>query len=141
MELVDDLALRPDHIADLVGRYLKGQDFRGVLAHIVPRRSQSSVHHLQHFQASVFRLLERAGQHLRRDAVYLGVQLQGGYIFFGACHFEIHVAVGVFRAEDVGERHILVVFVDETHGDTSHGHDDGHACVHEREARSADRRH
>ena len=61
-------------------------------------------HDLEDRQPRVVGLVERARQHLRRDAVELGVQLQRGDEVLGAGALEVHVAERVLGAEDVGER-------------------------------------
>ena len=48
-----------------------------------------------------------AAEHLGRDAVELGVELQRGDELPGAGDLEVHVAEGVLGAEDVGQRDVL----------------------------------
>ena len=59
----------------------------------------------------------------------------------GAGHLEVHVTEVILVAEDVGKNGELLAFLDETHGDTGHRRLGRHAGVHQRQARSADRRH
>src|SRR5215471_5013718 len=66
------------------------------------------------------RLLERAGQDRRRDAVELGVELEGGDHLGGAGHLEVHVAERVLGAEDVGKGDVLTALADQPHGDARH---------------------
>ena len=100
LQLVDHLAFRTDHLAYLVVGYLKGQDLGSVLAHVITRLRQSGFHHVQNGQPGLAGLPQGASQHLGGNAVYLGVELQGGHIVAGAGHFEVHVAVGIFGAQD-----------------------------------------
>ena len=86
-------------------------------------------------------LLQRSGQDVGREAFDLGVELQGGDEVAGTGDLEVHVAEGVLGTEDVGEGGVLAVLVDEAHGDAGDGRLDGHAAVHERQRRGADRRH
>jgi len=46
---------------------------------------------------------ERTSEHLRRDSVELGVQLQRGDEVLGARALEVHVAERIFGTEDVGQ--------------------------------------
>ena len=55
--------------------------------------------------------------------------------------FKVHVAEGVFYAEDVGEDGIFVIFEDEAHGNAGDRALDGNACIHQREAAAADGGH
>ena len=72
-------------------------------------------------------LLERTGKHVGRNAVELGVELQGGDEVGGAGDLEVHVAEGVFGTENVGERLVDVLAVHVT-GDQTH-RDAGHRCL------------
>ena len=75
------------------------------------------VHDLEDLEAGVLGLLQRLGQHVGGEAVDLGVELQGGDEVGGAGDLEVHVAERVLGAEDVGERRVLALGVDEAHGD------------------------
>src|SRR6478735_9235852 len=74
LDLVDDLALGTDHLADLVDRDPHGDDPRRVERHL-GRSVDGLAHHLEDRGAGVLGLVERAGQHVGRDAVELGVEL------------------------------------------------------------------
>ena len=69
------------------------------------------------------------------------VHLNRGDAFFGAGDFEVHLAERVFEALDVGENRVLVALEDQAHRDAGDVIADRHAGVHQRERRSADRRH
>ena len=104
---VDDLALRPDDLADLVDRDLEADDLRGGLADLGAGLGDGLLHDLEDRQAGLLGLLQRLGQDVGREAVDLGVELQGGDEVARAGDLEVHVAEGVLGAEDVGEGGVL----------------------------------
>ena len=120
LDLVDHLALRADDLADLVDRNGGGDDARSIRAHL-GRAVDALVDDFENGGAGFLGLLQSGGKNVCRNAVELGVELQGGDEFGGAGHLEVHVAEGVFGAEDVSERLVDVLAVDvaghEAHGD------------------------
>ena len=119
LDLVDHLALRADDLADLVDRNGGGDDARSIRAHL-GRAVDALVDDFENGGAGFLGLLQSGGKNVCRNAVELGVELQGGDEFGGAGHLEVHVAEGVFGAEDVGERLVDVLAVDVT-GHEAHG--------------------
>ena len=126
LDLVDHLALRANDLADLVHRDGGGDDARCERAHL-GRAVDALVDHLENGLACFMGLLERTGKHVGRNAVELGVELQGGDEVGGAGDLEVHVAEGVFGTENVGERLVDVLAVHVT-GDQTH-RDAGHRCL------------
>src|SRR6056297_1490467 len=141
LDRVDDLALRADHLADLVERDVDGGDLRSRLGHFVTRLRDAGVHDVEDLEAGGAGLGQRSGEHVGGDAVDLRVELQRRDGVFRAGDLVVHVAEGVLGTEDVGERDVLAAFVDETHGDTGHVALGGHAGIHQRQARCAHRGH
>ena len=84
------------------------------------------------------RLFERLAHDLRRDAADLDIHLQRGNSIFGAGDFEIHIAVMVFGARDVGQNGVLVAFFHQSHSDARDGRLQRNTRVHQRERGSAD---
>ena len=80
--------------------------------------------------------LARLGQRLPHDvdgdAADLDVHLQRRDPLLGAGDLEVHVAVVILAAHDVGEDADLVAFLDESHRDARHRRLERHARVHER---------
>ena len=138
---VDDLALGPDHLTDLVDGDLEAHDLRGGVAHVGPGLGDGLGHDGQDLDPGLTGLLQGRGQHVGRQAVDLGVELQGGDEVGRAGHLEVHVAEGVLGAEDVGEGDVAVVDLHQAHGDPADRRLDRHAGVHQRQARGAHRRH
>src|SRR5690606_13539344 len=118
---VDDLALRPDDLADLVDRDLEADDLRGGLAHLVAGRRDGLGHDVEDLQAGFLGLLEGLGEHVGGQAVDLRVELERGHEVPGAGDLEVHVAEGVLGTEDVGEGRELAAVGDEAHGDAGDG--------------------
>ena len=56
-------------------------------------------------------------------------------------YFEVHVAVVIFGARDIGKDGVLVTFHHETHRDTRHRRFHRHARVHHRKCAAADGGH
>src|SRR6478609_8384615 len=141
LDRVDDLALGPDDLADLVDRDLEADDLRGRGTHVLTRRGDGAVHDLEDLEAGFLRLLQRGGEDVGREAVDLRVELERGDELRGTGDLEVHVAERVLRPEDVGEGRVLALGVDQTHRDARDRRLDRHARVHQRQRRAADRAH
>ncbi len=87
------------------------------------------------------RLLERLAHERHADAADFDVHLQRGDSGARAGNLEIHVAVVIFRAGDVGEDRVFIAFDDQPHGDARARRRDRHAGVHQRQRAAANRGH
>ena len=76
-------------------------------------------------------LRQRRGHDLARDAEDLDVHLQRSHAVGRAGDLEVHVAEMVLVAEDVGEHHEGLVFLDEAHRHTGDRGLGRHAGVHQ----------
>ena len=132
---VDDLALGPDDLADLVQRDLELDDLGGSGPDIVPGGIDGACHHLQNLEPGITSLVQRISQHVSGQPVDLGVELEGGYEVGGARHLEVHVAERIFGAQDVGERGVATLVEYQPHGDAGHRRLYGHTSVHQRQSR------
>ena len=143
--LLDDaanhLATGPDDIANLIHRNLQGVDARRVGGNFLPRRGQNLVHLAEDVQPSPLRLRQGFAHDLRRDAPDLDIHLQGGNAVLGAGDFEVHVAVVIFGARDIGQDGVVVVFLHQSHGHARNRRLQRHARIHERKRSSANRSH
>ena len=102
---------------------MDGNDARSSRGHFIGR-IDGLVHHLKDRGASLLSLLESTGEHVGRDPVELGVQLQRSDELASTGHLKVHVAEGVLSTEDVGESPVLglavlVSLAHEAHGDSS----------------------
>ena len=138
---VDDLALWPDDLADLVERHGDRDDLWCSLGNFAACFADAGIHVGEDCIAGLFGLSQRRDQHVGRDAVDLGVELQCGDCIRCTGHLEVHVAKGVFGSEDVGEGGVLAFGVDQAHGDTGYWSLDRNASFHQRQAARADRSH
>ena len=132
---------RADHFADLVDGNLEGLDPRSVLAEFGAGGVDGLRHLAEDMQAAVLGLGQRDLHDLFGDAGDLDVHLQRGDAAFGAGHLEVHVAEMILVAEDVGEDGVALVFQDQAHGDARRRPLQRHSGVHQRQRRTAHRRH
>ena len=116
--------------------------FGAVGAHVVARRGDRAVHHLEDLQPGVLGLAAAPAPSTSAGMpVDLRVELERGDELRGAGDLEVHVAERVLGAEDVGERRVLALGVHEAHRDAGDRRLDRHAGVHQRQRRAAHRRH
>ncbi len=118
-------------------------DPRRVGRDIAARRGQRVAHLVEDEQPSGPGLGQRRAHDLRRDAGDLDVHLQRGDAFGRAGDLEVHVAVVIFGAGDVGEdRELAGLLVDDQpHRHAGHRRLDRDARVHHRQTAAADRGH
>ena len=140
LNLVDHLALRTDDFADLVDRNGGGDDARCVRAHL-GRTIDALVDDFENGGTGFLGLLQSRGQNVCRNAVELGVKLQGGDEFGSACDLEVHIAECVFGTENIGQglEDVLAVNITghEAHGDARNRGLQRHACSEQRQGGGA----
>ena len=112
-----------------------------ILGDMVTRLGDAGDHDLvQDLKAGLAAALERVGDDLHGQTVVLQVHLDGGDALGGTGDLEVHLAVEVLNALDVGEgppRAGLLVG-DEAAGNAGDGALDGHARVHQSQRGAAD---
>ena len=135
LDRADGLATWADDVADLVGRDLHGVEPRRVLRDVAARMIERGLHLAEDVEPARLGLLQRLSHDLARDALDLDVHLQRGDALRGAGDLEVHVAVVVFLAGDVGEDRELVVALDQAHRHAGDRRQQRHAGVEQREAR------
>src|SRR5262249_35386861 len=118
-DAADDLAARSNHVADLIGRNVQGVDARGVLADVGIGRGQRLVHLVEDEEASAARLFESLGHDGDGHVGDLDVHLQAGDAFARTGDLEVHVAIVILGARDIGEDGVLIAFHDQAHGDAA----------------------
>ena len=135
------LPLWSDDLADLVDRDLEADDLRRTFTHIVAGSGDSAVHDLEDLETSILGLVEGRSEHVGRNSVDLGVELERRDELCRSGNLEVHVAEGVLGSEDVGEGDVLALGKDEAHGDTGDRRLDRHTGIHQREAGTTYRGH
>src|ERR1019366_5954228 len=133
LERADRLAAGADDVADLLFGHGDRQKARRERRELGARGLQRLLHLVEDEEAAVARLFERLLEDLRRDAADLDVHLERGDALAGAGDLEVHVAVMVFLARDVGQNGESVAFLHESHRDARDRALDGHAGAHERD--------
>ena len=137
LDRADHLSTGPDDVADLVRVDLHGVDARREFVELRARLVDDLAHLAEDEQAGLAGLGERLTHDLERDALHLDVHLERGDALVGAADLEVHIAVVVLEALDVGEHGVLALLEDETHRDAADHGLDRHATVHQRERRAA----
>ena len=136
LNLVDYLALRTDDFADLVDRNGGGDDARCVRAHL-GRTIDALVDDFENGGTGFLGLLQSRGQNVSRNAVELGIELQSGDELGSTGNLEVHIAEGVFGAENIGQglEDVLAVNIagHEAHGDARNRGLQRHACGEQRQ--------
>ena len=136
LNLVDHLALRTDDFADLVDRNGGGDDARSIRAHL-GRTIDALVDDFENGGTGFLGLLQSRGQNVCRNAVELGIELQSGDELGSTGNLEVHIAEGVFGAENIGQglEDVLAVNIagHEAHGDARNRGLQRHACGEQRQ--------
>ena len=132
--LLDHGAALADDLADLVHVDLHGEHLGCELGDMVARLCDAGDHDLvENFKTSLAAALERVGDDFHRQAVVLEVHLDGGHALGRTGDLEVHFAVEVFHALNVGECSPRAGFLvgNQTAGNARDGALDGNACVHQ----------
>ena len=142
-DAADHLAARSDDVADLVHRNPDGDDARRKGRDVLAGGAERFLHLVEDVQPAAARLIERLAHDFGRDAADLDVHLQRRDAFGRAGDLEVHVAVVVFGAGNVGEDGVLAALLvhHEPHRDAGDRLLDRHAGVHHRERSAAHGRH
>src|SRR5215472_127091 len=137
----DHLATGSNHVANLVDRNLQGVNARRVRRDLFPMGGDHLFHLSQNEQASAQGLGHGFAHDLGRDAGNLDIHLQGGDPVASSCDFEVHVAVVVFGACDVGQDGVLLGFLHQTHRHPGYGCAQRNPGIEQGKRRAADRGH
>src|SRR5206468_11425153 len=141
LDAPDGLALGADQVADLVRPDLDRDDARRVLGQLRARLRDRLIHDVEDVQPRLLRLLERLGDDLEVEAHDLDVHLDRRDALARARDLEVHVAQGVFGAQDVREHRHPVRFLDEPHRDAGARGGHRYPGVEQRERAAAHRGH
>src|SRR5213083_2312329 len=126
-----DLAAGADDLADLLLADLDRDEPGRVRAELGAWLLDRLAHLGEHDHPRFARLPERLAHDLERDPRGLDVHLERGDPLLRPGHLEVHVAVVVLAAHDVGQDPDLVAFLDESHRDAGHGGLQRDTSVHE----------
>ena len=117
--LLDDAAngsaALADQIANLVGGNLHRLNARRILRALRARSIENRIHLVEQEEPAAASLLHGLLQDLARQAADLDVHLQGGDALAGAGDLEVHIAVVIFGAGDVGKNGVVVAFLHQSH--------------------------
>ena len=122
-------------------RDLDREDARRVAGDVRARRRKGLGHLVEDVEPAGAGLLEGLLEDLAAQALDLDVHLEGGDALAGAGDLEVHVAVVVFLAGDVGQDGEAVAVGDQAHRHAGDRRLDRNARVHERQRAAADGRH
>src|SRR5712692_441456 len=136
-----DLAAGADDLPDLLRADSDGDESGRVLRQRRTRCLDGLGHLAQHVQSCLPGLGEGLAHDVHRDAADLDVHLERSDSLVRAGDLEVHVAVMILAAHDIGQDPDLVAFLDESHGDAGHGRLQGHPRIHERHGGPAHRGH
>ena len=141
-DAADDLAAGSDDVANLVGRNLERVNTRRVLGDVRRSAFLRGVHLVENEEPSAARLFERFRHDRGGDVRHLDIHLESRDAVARAGDLEIHVAVVIFGARDVGQNGVLVAFLHQAHRDAAHGRGlDRNAGIHQGERSAANGRH
>ena len=140
-DVADGGAALADDVADLLLGELDALHLGGIAGELGAGGGEHLAHEVQQVQAAGLGLVQGLGEDLGGDAADLDVHLEGGDALLGAGDLEVHVAVVVFLAGDVGEDHELVAVADEAHGHARHRGLELDAGIHQGKRAAADGRH
>ena len=140
-DAADHLAARTDQLADLVGGNGHGVNAGRVGRKVRARRREHLFHLAENEEAALERLVKRLAHDRGGHVGHLDVHLEGGNALARAGDLEVHVAVVVLGAGDVGKHRVAVSFDHQPHGYAGHRRREGHAGVHQRQSGAADGGH
>ena len=139
-DAADHLAARSDDVSDLIGRNVERVNSRRVLRHDRRGLSASPRTSCRGCAGGPRRACSSASfMIVDGDVRHLDIHLQPGDAVARAGDLEIHVAVVVFRARDVGQDGVLLAFHHQAHGDAAHVSGQRNAGIHQRQRGAADR--
>src|SRR6185295_384684 len=140
-DLLDHLAARSDHFADLVGIDHHDVDPRSVRRQLGPRLGDRRIHDVEEMHPRLPRLFQGVRHQLIGNARDLDVHLERGHARARPGHLEVHVAEVILDSLDVGQDRDVLALLDQPHRHSGDVRLDRHAGVHEREAAATDGRH
>ncbi len=131
----DHLSSRPDYESDLLLRNGYSLKQRCVWGEVITRRGDRPIHLIQDCEPGLLGLLKRLAQGLASDSAYLDIELEPGDPVPRPHDLEVHIAVVVFRAHDVGQDDATLRYLvlDHPHCDPGDRFIERHAAVHQRQ--------
>ena len=134
LDLVDHLAFRPNHFADLIDRDGSGNDARRIRAHLIDSVN-AFINDFKDSHTGLKRLLQSGCQDIGGDTVKLGIKLQSSNELRCPSNLEVHITEGILSTKDIrkGFIHHLAVNItrNKPHCDTGNRGLQRHAGVKE----------
>src|SRR5579859_1294363 len=140
-DAADHLAAGANEIADLIHWNLQGVNTRGMFGDLAARFSQNLAHPIEDKHPSLAGLLQSFAHNRSADVGDLDIHLQRGNAVTGAGDFEIHIAIVVFCASNVGKNGIGVAFLHQPHSHTGNRGLKRHTGIHQGKRSAADAGH
>ena len=135
LDLVDHLAFRPNHFADLIDRDSGSNNTRRIRAHLI-YPVNAFINDFKDRHTGLKCLLQGGRKDIGRDTVKLGIKLQSSNELRCPGNLEVHIAEGILSTKDIckGLIHHLAVNItrNKPHSDTGNRSLQRHAGVKER---------
>jgi hypothetical protein len=132
-----------DDFPDALDRNVHREDARRELRQFLTRFGNGALDGFENGEARLASRVENFFHHRQRQVLGFGVELNGSDAFARASHLEVHVAVEVFHAYDVGQQDALFrgFAGNKTDGNTRNRSLNRHTRVHQSQCRTTNARH
>ena len=138
-DLLDNLALLADDIADLLGVDLGGEHLGSILGELFSGLGDNGQHNfIEDVAACLVGLVKSLADNSGGQTVYFKIHLDSGDALLRAGDLEVHVAEEVLETLDINHGHEAVALGNKAAGDTGNGSLYRHAGRHKGEGRAAD---
>ena len=130
-DAANHLAARPDEVADLIHGNLHGVNARSISGDFAPWRADGFVHFLQDMKPSAMCLRQCLAHDGRANVGDFDIHLQRGNAVAGASNFEVHVAVMILGAGNIGEDGNAISLFHQAHSHAGNGTSERNSSIHQ----------